>query len=68
MIRAYEQKFDCRLVVLIDAILQPSITLFEDLIYDANPDENLQYCCIRLAVMGKQQLDWSKLPNHVAGN
>ena len=40
-IRAYEQKFDCCLIVMIDAIFPPSVTQFEDLIYDANPDRDI---------------------------
>lgn len=40
-IRAYEQKFSCCLIVMIDAIFPPSVTQFEDLIYDANPDGDI---------------------------
>lgn len=40
-IRAYEQKFGCCLIVMIDAIFQPSVTQFEDLIYDADPAADL---------------------------
>ena len=40
-IRAYEQKFGCCLIVMIDAIFPPSVTQFEDLIYDANPDGDI---------------------------
>ena len=40
-IRAYEQKFGCCLIVMIDAIFQPSVTQFEDLIYDADPAVDL---------------------------
>ena len=41
MIDAYEQSCGCRLVVMAGLIWDHSITLFEDLIYDANPDEDL---------------------------
>lgn len=41
MIAAYEQSHGCRLVVMAGFILDPSITLLEDLIYDANPNEDL---------------------------
>ena len=33
LIRQYEERHSCRLIVLIDAIFPPSVTLFEDLIY-----------------------------------
>ena len=41
LIRDYEQKFGCCLIVLIDAIFPQSVTLFEDLIYDANPNADM---------------------------
>ena len=41
LIGQYEKAHNCRLVVLIDAIFHHSVTLFEDLIYDANADVNL---------------------------
>ena len=41
LIRRYEEAYNCRLVVLIDAIFPPSVTLFEDLIYDASADTDL---------------------------
>lgn len=41
LIAAYEQRFGCRLVVVIDTIFPPSITLLEELIYDADPSQNL---------------------------
>jgi ClpP class serine protease len=36
LIRQYEETYQCRLVVLIDAIFGDSITLFEELIFDAD--------------------------------
>ena len=41
LIRQYEERYSCRLIVLIDAIFPPSVTLFEDLIYDADPATDL---------------------------
>ena len=41
LIREYEEEYNCRLVVLIDAIFPNSVTLFEDLIYDADPGTDL---------------------------
>lgn len=41
LIASYEEEYDCRLVVLIDALFAPSVPLFEELIYDASPDQNL---------------------------
>ena len=38
LIREYERETPCRLVVMIDEISEASITYFEDLIYDANPE------------------------------
>ncbi len=42
LIRQYEEQFNCRLVVMISPIVAESVTLFEELIYDASPDEDLQ--------------------------
>ena len=41
LIGEYEDKYDCRMIVYIDAIFPPSVTVFEDLIYDANPEQDL---------------------------
>jgi ATP-dependent protease ClpP protease subunit len=38
---AYEEMFSCRLIAVVDQILPYSITLFEELIYDADPDQDL---------------------------
>ena len=40
-IREYEQRYSCRLIVLIDAIFLPSVTLFEELVFDANREQDL---------------------------
>lgn len=41
LIKAYQEKFDCRLVVLIDAIFGWGVTHFEELIHDADPNQDL---------------------------
>lgn len=41
LIEYYENEFDCRLVVLIDTIFPVSIVCFEELVYDANPEQDL---------------------------
>jgi hypothetical protein len=41
MILRYETRFGCRLVVVNDAIFPDTVPRFEDLIYDASPDEDL---------------------------
>jgi hypothetical protein len=41
LIKAYQEKFDCRMVVLIDAIFGWGVTPFEELIYDSDPKQDL---------------------------
>jgi len=41
LIREYEEKLDCRLVVFIDAIFSDGITLLEELIVDADRERDL---------------------------
>ena len=41
LIRAYQDKYHCRLIVMMDNVLPYSVTWFEELIYDANPKEDL---------------------------
>lgn len=41
LIRQYERRFGCRLIVMVDVIFPESVTYFEELIADANPDEDL---------------------------
>lgn len=41
IISQYEAAYCCRLVVVIGAIFQPSVSLFEDLVYDADADTDL---------------------------
>lgn len=42
-IREYERNYACRLAVLIDAIFPQSVTLFEELISEASPEEALHW-------------------------
>lgn len=39
LIRRYEQRYNCRLVALLDAIFPDSIPLLEELLFDASADE-----------------------------
>ena len=41
LIRSYQETYSCRLVVMVDYLFSHSITLFEETLYDADPDENL---------------------------
>ena len=41
LIRQYEEIAKCRLVVMISPIVAESVTLFEELIYDADPTEDM---------------------------
>lgn len=41
LIGLYQEAFDCRLVVLVDNIFPYAITLFEELIYNADPAQDL---------------------------
>jgi len=41
LILDYERQFDCRLVAVVDQIFGWSVTFFEELIYDANPNQDL---------------------------
>ena len=41
MIRNYESEFSCRLVVMLAPITTLSVTMFEELIYDATPETDL---------------------------
>jgi len=40
-IRTYQERYGCRLIVMIDAIFPDSVVLFEELLYDANLDQDL---------------------------
>jgi hypothetical protein len=41
LIGEYERLFNCRLVVVVDSIFQTNITMFEEVIADARPDQDL---------------------------
>ena len=41
LIRSYEKKYQCRLVVMRDILFPSSITLFEEALFDANPKQDL---------------------------
>lgn len=41
LIESYETRFNCRLVVMLDDIFPESITLFEELVFEASPTEDL---------------------------
>jgi hypothetical protein len=41
LIKLYQGANSCRLIVMIDMIFAYSVTLFEELLYDANPDQDL---------------------------
>ncbi len=41
LIRAYQDAYSCRLVVLLGFLFPNSVTLFEDTLYDATPQEDL---------------------------
>jgi hypothetical protein len=41
LITLYQEAFGCRLVVLVDNIFPYAVTLFEELIYDADPEQDL---------------------------
>ena len=41
LIRHYQETHSCRLVVMMDALFPTSITLFEETLYDADPEQNL---------------------------
>lgn len=41
LIRQYEQRFECRLIVVIDHLLPDSVTLFEELVHRADLDTDL---------------------------
>jgi len=40
-IRTYESAFGCRFVVMSDVIFPDSVTLFEELVFDADPGQDL---------------------------
>jgi ATP-dependent protease ClpP protease subunit len=41
LIRSYQETFECRLIVVFDALLDYSVTVLEDLIFAANPAQDI---------------------------
>jgi hypothetical protein len=41
LITYYQETFDCRLIAVVDNIFPYAVTLFEELIYDADPNQDL---------------------------
>ena len=41
LIRSYQETYQCRLVVMCDTLFPPSITLFEEALFDADPEQDL---------------------------
>lgn len=41
LIRDYQEAYRCRLVVLIDTLFPDSVTLFEETLHDADPEQDL---------------------------
>ena len=41
LIRQYQEAYNCRLVVMIDTLFSRSVTLFEEVLYDSNPQRDL---------------------------
>ena len=41
LIRQYEERFNCRLITMVDVIFPASVTFFEDLLVGADPNEDL---------------------------
>ncbi len=46
LIRAYQEKYECRLVVVVDAIFPDSVTAFEELVYEADPAQDLHFMIV----------------------
>ena len=56
LIRNYQETHSCRLVVMVDYLFSHSVTLFEETLYDANPDENLHVMLCTLGGDGETAL------------
>ena len=56
LIRQYQDTYDCRLVVLMDYLFPASITLFEETLFDANPDQDLHVMLYTLGGDGETAL------------
>ena len=56
LIRQYQDTYSCRLVVMVDYLFSHSVTLFEETLFDANPDENLHVMLCTLGGDGETAL------------
>ena len=56
LIRQYQDIYSCRLVVMVDYLFPHSVTLFEETLYDASPDENLHVMLCTLGGDGETAL------------
>ena len=56
LIRQYQDAYDCRLVVLIDYLFTESIRLFEETLFDANPEQDLHVMLYTLGGDGETAL------------
>ena len=56
LIRHYQETHSCRLVVMVDYLFSHSVTLFEETLYDANPDEDLHVMLCTLGGDGETAL------------
>jgi hypothetical protein len=43
LIRDYQETYSCRLIVVVDDIFPASLTPFEELLYDADPEQDLHF-------------------------
>jgi len=50
LIRAYQEQYSCRFMVMIGSIFPDSITPFEETLYDADPTKDLH---VMLATLGR---------------
>lgn len=56
LIRRYQEAHSCRLVVMVDYLFSHGVTLFEETLYDANPDEDLHVMLCTLGGDGETAL------------
>ena len=56
LIRDYQQTHSCRFVVMMDYLFSDSVTLFEETLYDAKPDEDLHVMLYTLGGDGETAL------------
>ena len=56
LIRRYQETYSCRLVVMKDDLFPTSVTLFEETLYDADPEEDLHVMLYTLGGDGETAL------------